>query len=164
MEPDTEHVCNGPNGPNGPTARSDAVAVLLSIDTVWTQMLDDTIKRLHVVAAVKAGNRINTRMHYVYRNTWFASVMRTLVHTETREHTLGYVRLTIDNLSAIASRIVTQQWRLPADMLAELCRATDAARIGLAQLALTYADDVACVAALQCLSTRLGVLHTCAAR
>ena len=142
----------------------DSVALLSSLDTVWVQMLEDTIKRLRVIGAVQAGNRINTRMHYVYRNTWVATVMRTLVHTETREHTIGYVRATLDNLSAITSRVVTQNWKLPDDVLAALLSATEGARAGIAQLAITYADDVACVAALQCFSTRLGVMHACAAR
>ena len=142
----------------------DSVALLSSLDTVWVQMLEDTIKRLRVIGAVQAGNRINTRMHYVYRNTWVATVMRTLVHTETREHTIGYVRTTLDNLSAITSRVVTQNWKLPDDVLAALLSATEGARAGIAQLAITYADDVACVAALQCFSTRLGVMHACAAR
>lgn len=142
----------------------ESVALLSSLDTVWVQMLEDTIKRLRVIGAVQAGNRINTRMHYVYRNTWVATVMRSLVHTETREHTIGYVRTTLDNLSAITSRVVTQNWKLPDDVLAALLSATEGARAGLAQLALTYADDVACVAALQCFSTRLGVMHACAAR
>jgi hypothetical protein len=144
--------------------QEESVALLSSLDTVWVQMLDDTIKRLHVIAAVQAGNRINTRMHYVYRNTWVATVMRTLVYTETREHTIGYVRTTLDNLSAITARVVTQSWKLPDDVLVSLRAATEAARAGLAQLAQTYADDVACVAALQCFSTRLGVLNACAAR
>ena len=142
----------------------DSVALLSSLDTVWVQLLEDTIKRLRVIGAVQAGNRINTRMHYVYRNTWVATVMRTLVHTETREHTIGYVRATLDNLSAITSRVVTQNWKLPDDVLAALLSATEGARAGIAQLAITYADDVACVAALQCFSTRLGVMHACAAR
>jgi hypothetical protein len=142
----------------------ESVALLSSLDTVWVQMLEDTIKRLRVIGAVQAGNRINTRMHYVYRNTWVATVMRTLVHTETREHTIGYVRATLDNLSAITSRVVTQNWKLPDDVLAALLSATEGARAGIAQLAITYADDVACVAALQCFSTRLGVMHACAAR
>ena len=142
----------------------DSVALLSSLDTVWVQMLEDTIKRLRVIGAVQAGNRINTRMHYVYRNTWVATVMRTLVHTETREHTIGYVRTTLDNLSAITTRVVTQNWKLPDDVLAALLSATEDARAGIAQLAITYADDVACVAALQCFSTRLGVMHACAAR
>ena len=142
----------------------DSVALLSSLDTVWVQLLEDTIKRLRVIGAVQAGNRINTRMHYVYRNTWVATVMRTLVHTETREHTIGYVRATLDNLSAITSRVVTQNWKLPDDVLAALLSATEGARAGIAQLAITYADDVACVAALQCFSTRLGVMHACATR
>jgi hypothetical protein len=144
--------------------QEESVALLSSLDTVWVQMLDDTIKRLHVIGAVQAGNRINTRMHYVYRNTWVATVMRTLIYTETREHTIGYVRTTLDNLSAITARVVTQSWKLPDDVLAALRTATESARAGLAQLAQTYADDVACVAALQCFSTRLGVMHACAAR
>ena len=145
-------------------SHEESVALLSSLDTVWVQMLEDTIKRLRVIGAVQAGNRINTRMHYVYRNTWVATVMRSLVHTETREHTIGYVRTTLDNLSAITSRVVTQNWKLPDDVLAALLSATEGARAGFAQLAQTYADDVACVAALQCFSTRLGVMHACAAR
>ena len=125
---------------------------------------DEVLKRLRVLASIDVGNKVNTRMHYVYRNTWVATVMRTLVHTETREHTIGYVRATLDNLSAITTRVVTQNWKLPDDVLAALLSATEAARAGIAQLAQTYADDVACVAALQCFSTRLGVMHACAAR
>jgi hypothetical protein len=81
---------------------------------------DEVLKRLRVLASIDVGNKVNTRMHYVYRNTWVATVMRTLVYTETREHTIGYVRTTIDNLSAITSRVVTQNWTLPDDVLAEL--------------------------------------------
>ncbi len=137
--------------------------MLSSIDTVWMQLLDDTVKRLHVIASVLAGNRINTRMHYVYRNIWYARVMRTMLHTETREHTVGYVRTTLDNLSAIVSRVVTQGWELPPEIHDSLARSTDAARGGITQLSQTYGDDVACVATLGCFSTRLGVLHACLA-
>jgi len=139
----------------------DGVAMLSSIDTVWMQLLDDTVKRLHVIASVQAGNRINTRMHYVYRNVWHARVARTLLYTESREHTVGYVRTTLDNLSAVVSRVVTEGWDLPPEIHDGLSRATDAARCGIAQLSLTYGDDVACVATLGCFSTRLGVLHAC---
>ena len=139
----------------------DGVAMLSSIDTVWMQLLDETVKRLHVIASVQAGNRINTRMHYVYRNVWYARVMRTLMYTENREHTISYVRATLDNLSAVVSRVVTQGWELPAEIHEGVLRSTDAARGGIAQLAQTYADDVACTATLGCFSTRLGVLYAC---
>ena len=135
--------------------------MLSSIDTVGMQLLDETVKLLHVIASVQAGNRINTRMHYVYRNVWYARVMRTLMYTENREHTVGYVRTTLDNLSAIVSRVMTQGWDLPAEIHDGLLRSTGAARCGIAQLAQTYTDDVACTATLGCFSTRLGVLHAC---
>jgi hypothetical protein len=134
---------------------------LASVDAAWMALVEETLKRLRVLAATSAGDRINTRMHYVYRNQWHARLFRTFLYTETREHTISYVRQTVDNLSAVASRVVSQCWALPADLLALLVDATKRAVVGVRQLCDTYADDIGSAATLASLAVRLTVVLNC---
>jgi hypothetical protein len=138
-----------------------AEAALASVDAAWMGLVEETLKRLRVLAATKAGDRINTRMHYVYHNRWHAWVYRSFVYTETREHTVAYVRQTVAGLSAVASRVVAQSWVMPPNMLALVRDAARGAAVGLQQLCATYADDIGCVATLASLAVRLGVVLEC---
>ena len=46
--------------------------ILMNMDSVWMRLLDDTVMRLRLLGSLQSGNRVNTRMHYIYRNTWHA--------------------------------------------------------------------------------------------
>lgn len=134
---------------------------LASIDSAWMTTTDDVLKRLRVLASIDVGNKMNTRMHYVYRNTWVARVCRTVWHTESREHTVSYARAAVDGLSAVASRIAVDKQPVPVEIRAELLEAAIGAREGLTRLARTYESDVGIASALACQATRISVLCRC---
>ena len=114
-----------------------------------------------LLGSLQSGNRVNTRLHYVYRNTWHARFFRSFVYTESREHTIVYARHAVDNLSALVSKIVYQKWAVPAEVRMRLESDVEGAVVGLGHLQATYADDVASVSALSSLVTRLGVILAC---
>ncbi len=134
---------------------------MTNMDSAWMRLLDDTVMRLRLIGSLQAGNRVNTRLHYVYRNTWHARLSRSFWYTETREHTLAYARCAVDNLSAIVAKIVHQNWAIPADVRAALDGAMESAVVGMGNLQVTYADDVASVSVLTSLVTRVRVLLSC---
>lgn len=134
---------------------------LASIDSAWMTTTDDVLKRLRVLASLDVGNKLNTRMHYVYRNAWVARLCRSVWHTESREHTVSYARAAVDGLSAIATRVAVDMQPVPNEVRTELIDAAMGAREGLARLARTYDDDVGVASALMSQSTRLAVLCRC---
>jgi hypothetical protein len=138
-------------------------SILSAVDSAWMRMLDETTMRLRVIGSLEQGHRVNTRMHYVYRNAWHARIYRSFVFTESREHTVAYVRTAVDNLSAVVSSVVHGRFAIPDDVLAALLEVVLAAVGGVGKLQLTYADDIASVSALSSLATRLGLLHACLA-
>ena len=134
---------------------------LASIDSAWMTTTDDVLKRLRVLASLDVGNKLNTRMHYVYRNAWVARLCRSVWHTESREHTVSYARAAVDGLSAIATRVAVDMQPVPNEVRTELIDAAMGAREGLARLARTYDDDVGVASALMSQATRLAVLCRC---
>lgn len=143
-------------------AAADGYETLLSnMDSTWMRLLEDTAMRLNLLGSLQAGNRVNTRLHYVYRNTWHARFYRSFVYTETRDHTIVYARHAVDNLSALVSKIVYQKWAIPVEVRTRLESDVESAVVGLGHLQSTYADDVASVSALTGLITRLGVILSC---
>jgi hypothetical protein len=139
----------------------DVSATLASIDSAWMATTEDVVKRLRVLASLDVGNKLNTRMHYVYRNAWVARVCRSVWHTESREHTVSYARAAVDGLSSVAGRVAVDKQPIPSEVLCELVRAAMGAREGLARLARTYEDDVGVASALSSQATRLSVLCRC---
>jgi hypothetical protein len=135
--------------------------ILSNMDSAWMRMLDDTLMRLRLLGSLQSGNRVNTRLHYVYRNTWHARFCRSFVYTESREHTLAYARNAVDNISAIIGKIVHQKWSIPGDVHTTLDSDMEGAVVGLGNLQATYADDIASVSALTSLITRIRVLLSC---
>lgn len=135
--------------------------LLSNMDSVWMRLLDETVMRLRLIGSLQAGNRVNTRLHYVYRNTWHARFCRSFWYTETREHTLAYARGAVDNLSAIVAKVVHQKWAIPNDVRCSLDGAMEGAIAGMGCLQSTYAEDVASVSALTSLVTRVRVLLAC---
>ena len=159
-----------PDGAGAAGAIGAAIAVspvvsmavtLASIDSAWMTTTDDVLKRLRVLASLDVGNKLNTRMHYVYRNAWVARLCRSVWHTESREHTVSYARAAVDGLSAIATRVAVDMQPVPNEVRTELIDAAMGAREGLARLARTYDDDVGVASALMSQATRLAVLCRC---
>ena len=142
-------------------AAEEYETLLSHMDSTWMRLLDDTAMRLRLLGSLQSGNRVNTRLHYVYRNTWHARFCRSFVYTESREHTIVYARHAVDNLSALVSKIVYQKWAVPAEVRMRLESDLEGAVVGLGHLQATYADDVASVSALSSLVTRLGVILAC---
>ena len=103
-------------------AAADGYETLLShMDSTWMRLLDDTTMRLSLLGSLQAGNRLNTRLHYVYRNTWHARLCRSFVYTETREHTVSYVRQAVENLAVIVACAARAE--LPSELVAMLSHA-----------------------------------------
>ena len=151
-----------PTRPTPPLYPAASMAVTLaSIDSAWMTTTDDVLKRLRVLASLDVGNKLNTRMHYVYRNAWVARLCRSVWHTESREHTVSYARAAVDGLSAIATRVAVDMQPVPNEVRSELIDAAMGAREGLARLARTYDDDVGVASALMSQATRLAVLCRC---
>ena len=142
-------------------AAEEYETLLSHMDSTWMRLLDDTAMRLRLLGSLQSGNRVNTRLHYVYRNTWHARFCRSFVYTESREHTIVYARHAVDNLSALVSKIVYQKWAVPAEVRMRLESDVEGAVVGLGHLQVTYADDVASVSALSSLITRLGFVLAC---
>jgi hypothetical protein len=139
----------------------DLAAVLSAVDSTWLRLLDETTMRLRLVGALQRGNRLNTRLHYVYRNVWHARLYRSLLYTETREHSVAYVRGAVDNLGAFVVAAAHGQIHLPDDVSAVLLDVIDAAVGGVANLIHTYAEDVASCSALSNLVARMAMLRAC---
>ena len=140
---------------------ADFETVLNAVDSAWLRLLDETTMRLRLVGALERGNRLNTRMHYVYRNVWHAKLYRTLLYTETREHTVAYVRGAVDNLSAIVGAAAHGRIGLPDDVSTALLDVIDAATAGVENLMHTYADDIASCSALRSLVARMAMIRAC---
>jgi hypothetical protein len=136
----------------------DARVTLASIDSAWMATTDEVLKRLRVLASIDVGNKLNTRMHYVYRNTWVARLYRTVWHTESREHTVSYARAAVDGLSAVATRLAVEKQPVPDEVRTELLNAAMGAREGLTRLSRTYDADVGVASALASQATRIAVL------
>jgi hypothetical protein len=136
----------------------EARVTLASIDSAWMATTDEVLKRLRVLASIDVGNKVNTRMHYVYRNTWVARVFRTIWHTESREHAVSYARAAVDGLSAVAARVAVEKQPVPDEIRTELLSAAMGARDGLVRLSRTYESDVGVSSALASQATRISVL------
>lgn len=126
------------------------------LDGAYAQLVEDSLRRLRVIASVESGDRINTRMHYVYHNAWHARVYRSFIYTETREHTVSYVRQAVESLAVIVACAARAQ--LPQELVAMLSESARGACGGIARLAETYASDVGCAATLGSLEVRLRLL------
>ena len=125
-------------------------------DGAYAQLVEESLRRLRVIGSVQAGDRINTRMHYVYHNAWHARLFRSFLYTETREHTVSYVRQAVENLAVIVACAARAE--LPSELVAMLSHAALGACGGVERLAETYASDVGCSATLSSLQLRLRLL------
>jgi hypothetical protein len=122
----------------------------------YAQLIEECLRRLRVIGSVEAGDRINTRMHYVYHNAWHARVFRSLIYTETREHTVSYVRQAVENVAVVVA--CAGRAEIPVELVAMLAEAARGACGGIDRLAETYASDVGCSATLSSLKLRLRLL------
>ena len=125
-------------------------------DGAYAQLVEESLRRLRGIGSVQAGDRINTRMHYVYHNAWHARLFRSFLYTETREHTVSYVRQAVENLAVIVACAARAE--LPSELVAMLSQAALGACGGVERLAETYASDVGCSATLASLQLRLRLL------
>jgi hypothetical protein len=48
-------------------------------DGAYAQLVEESLRRLRVIGSVQAGDRINTRMHYVYHSAWHARLFRSFL-------------------------------------------------------------------------------------
>ena len=126
------------------------------LDGAYAQLVEESLRRLRVIASVESGDRINTRMHYVYHNAWHARAFRTFVYTETREHTVSYVRQAVEGLAVIVA--CAARANIPSELMSMLSESARGACTGISSLAETYASDVGCAATLSSLEIRLRLL------